>query len=83
MSGYTGNPDAESEQALIFNENGIHAARQLLEGPILTDCQNCGEVIPPARVEALRSNGMKCVYCTLCQDKCNVGPRIKMLDRIL
>lgn len=83
MSGYTGNPDAEAEQALIINENGIHASRMQLEGPVYTECQNCGDDIPEARVLALKRNGMKCMYCIGCQDKCNRAPKIKMLDRIL
>jgi len=85
MSGYTGNPDAESEHALIINENGIHAVRERMQGPILTECQECGNNIPEARVLAMRKNGMKCVMCVGCQEEDDKKPkaRIKMLDRIL
>jgi len=83
MSGYLGNPDAESEHALILAENGIDAARAMLAGPVLEDCQNCDEPIDPKRVAALRANGMKCMYCIICQSKFDAAPKIKMLDRIL
>lgn len=83
MSGYLGNPDAESEHALILAENGINAARSMLEGPVLEDCEECGEPINPKRVAALRANGMKCMYCIVCQAAFDKAPKIKMLDRIL
>lgn len=83
MSGYTGNPDAESEHALIINENGIHAAQQMLVGPVLTECQDCGDDIDPRRVNALKERGMKCMYCITCQPNHDTVGRVKMLDRIL
>lgn len=83
MSGYTGNPDAESEHALILAENGINAARSMIEGPVLEDCLDCGEEINPARVRALQAAGMRCLYCIRCQGKHDKPGGIKMLDRIL
>ena len=83
MSGYTGNPDAEAEHALILAENGINAARSMLQGPVLTECQSCAEPINPKRVHALQAAGMKCMYCIICQQKHDKAPRVKMLDRIL
>ena len=85
MPGYTGDPDAEATHALIINENGIHAIQQQLLGPILTECRQCGEDIPQARVQAMRINKMKCVMCITCQQVDDMRPkaRIKMLDRIL
>lgn len=83
MSGYLGNPDAEAEQAMIMAENGVHARRQLLIGPVLSDCDDCGEEINPLRVEALRQQGMKCMYCIVCQPKHDTPGRVRMLDRIL
>ena len=44
MSGYTGNPDAESEHALILSENGVNACRSVVEGPVLEECLDCGIV---------------------------------------
>lgn len=85
MSGYLGNPDAESEQALIFAENGVHAIRSEIEGPVLDECEDCGEGISLQRQQAMLRNGMKCLRCVPCQsvfDK-KPKPRIKMLDRIL
>lgn len=83
MSGYTGNPDAESEHALIINENGIHASSMMLVGPVLTECQDCGDEIDPRRVEALASRKMKCMYCITCQPAHDAVGKVKMLDRIL
>lgn len=83
MSGYTGNPDAESEHALILAENGINACQSMLEGPSLSECLDCGETINPKRVEALRISGMRCMYCITCQPKHDTPGGIKMLDRIL
>ncbi len=83
MSGYIGNPDAESEHALILAENGVAAARAMVEGPVLTECQDCGDEINPVRVAYMKKIGMRCMYCITCQPKHDVAPRIKMLDRIL
>lgn len=83
MSGYIGNPDAESEHALILAENGVHAAQQMLVGPVLTECHDCGEEIHPKRVEFARQQGMKCMYCISCQPKYDKVQSVKMLDRIL
>lgn len=83
MSGYTGNPDAESEQALIANENAIYASQMMLVGPVLEECLDCGEDINPLRVAAMRKNGMKCMFCLTCQPKHDTQGRVKMLDRIL
>lgn len=83
MSGYIGNPDAEAEHALILSENGINAARSMIEGPVLEDCLDCGEQINPMRVEAMHEIGMRCMYCIDCQPKHDRAGGIKMLDRIL
>lgn len=86
MSGYTGNPDAESEHALILPENAIDAARKAMQGSIRDFCldSDCLVAIPEARKDAARRSGMKCWYCIDCQSKYDTrGPRVKMLDRIL
>ena len=83
MSGYTGNPDAEAEHALILAENGVGAARSMVEGPILTECLDCGEEIDSRRVKAMRKIAMRCMYCITCQPKHDKAGGIKMLDRIL
>jgi hypothetical protein len=83
MSGYTGNPDAESEQALIFAENGVHASRMMLQGRVLFHCNECGAPIPEARRAYALKEEMKCEYCVPCQAYHDKAPRIKMLDRIL
>ena len=80
MSGYIGNPDAESEHALILSENGIHAARMMIPtGESSTHCLDCGEPIPYARRTAQRG----CKYCIDCQPLHDTHQRVKMLDRIL
>lgn len=79
MSGYAGNADLESEHALILAENAIRASQSMVAGPIMSDCQDCGQQINPMRVNALRKIGMRCLYCIQCQ----VRHGIKMLDRIL
>lgn len=83
MSGYTGNPDAESEHALIINENGIRRSQSMVEGPVLEECQDCGEDINPLRVAAMKKIGMRCMYCITCQPAHDKAHGIKMLDRIL
>jgi RNA polymerase-binding transcription factor DksA len=80
MSGYTGNPDAESEHALILSENGIAQARAMLpQGPSSVHCHDCGEEIPLQR--RLVQKG--CKYCIDCQTSHDKAPKVKMLDRIL
>jgi phage/conjugal plasmid C-4 type zinc finger TraR family protein len=80
MSGYLGNPDAESEHALILAENAIHAARSMIPtGESLTHCLDCGEPIPEARRVAQKG----CTYCIDCQPFHDHTPKVKMLDRIL
>jgi RNA polymerase-binding transcription factor DksA len=85
MSGYIGNPDAEAEQAQIINENGIHAARLALQGPVYLDCQDCGEEINRLRVAFMLEHKITCTRCTDCQQVVDLQPKpqIKMLDRIL
>lgn len=83
MSGYGGNPDLESEHALIINENGIAASQQMLVGRVLTECADCGEIIPVARINACIKNNMKCEYCIKCQDRNTMPVKIKMLTRML
>jgi RNA polymerase-binding transcription factor DksA len=85
MSGYTGNPDAESEHALILAENGIHAVRQLLQGDIVDICVDCEQNINPLRVQLMKRINMTCMRCVVCQQVHDKLPkqRIKMLDKIL
>lgn len=83
MSGYIGNPDAEAEHALILSENGIRRSQSMVEGPVLTECLDCGEDIAPARVEAMRKINMRCMYCIICQPNHDRAGGIRMLDRIL
>ena len=83
MSGYTGNPDAESEHALILAENGVEAVRTMLVGRVLSHCLDCGDSIPEARRQFATKLGHKCEYCVTCQSDHDSPPKIKMLDRIL
>lgn len=83
MSGYTGNPDAESEHALIINENGIRRSQSLVEGPVLEECLDCGDDINPLRVAAMKKIGMRCCYCISCQVHHDKPQSVRMLDRIL
>ena len=82
MSGY-GGPDDEAEHARILAENGIAAASSLINGPAFEDCQDCGEPIQKKRLDFMRSKGMRCMYCILCQPKYDAKPRVRMLDNIL
>lgn len=83
MSGYIGNPDAESEHALIFAENGVDAARSLLiSGKVNTHCDDCGEPIAEGRRQFFIQRNQRCLYCVDCQPVL-VAPRVRMLDRIL
>ncbi len=83
MSGYLGNPDAESEHALILAENGVAASQAMLVGRVLTHCLDCGDEIPPARRAFAHKLQHKCEYCVTCQEEHDKLPKIKMLDRIL
>jgi RNA polymerase-binding transcription factor DksA len=83
MSGYIGNPDAESEYALVLSENGIHASQLMLKGRILTHCNDCGDQIPALRIAYAMKANIKCEYCVRCQVHHDHQPRVRMLDRIL
>lgn len=84
MSGYIGNPDAESEHALILAENGVHAARQMLEaGTVEHFCLDCGEDIPEGRRTFFLQRGQKCHYCVTCAPKHVFQTKTKMLDWVL
>lgn len=83
MSGYLGNPDAEAEHALIMAENGIAAARLMLEGMVRETCLECNCKIPDRRVQAAKHNKMKCLYCIHCQDNHDKHPSIKMITKML
>lgn len=82
MSGYAG-PDDEALHALILAENGINASRSMIDGPVLEECLDCGDEINPARVQAMKKIGMRCMYCIKCQPKYDKPAGVKMLDRIL
>ena len=84
MSGYTGNPDAESEHAIIFAENALHAARRNLytSANSAAECEDCGEEIPEARRKAM-PGVYQCVRCRELFEKNTPKQKIKMLDRIL
>ena len=80
MSGYAGNPDLESEHALIMAENGIAAARSMLgSGHSLEYCLDCGEKIPEKRREVIAG----CKYCVVCQEEHDHLPQVKMLTKML
>lgn len=83
MSGYTGNPDAEAEHALILAENGIASSQQMLKGAVLVYCLDCGDEINPARRQAALALGHICKYCIVCQPSHDTATKVKMLDRIL
>jgi RNA polymerase-binding transcription factor DksA len=82
MSGYAG-VDDDALHALILAENGINAAKSMVDGPSLSECLDCGESITPKRIQALATIGMRCMYCIDCQPKHDKPGGIKMLDRIL
>lgn len=85
MSGYTGNPDAEAEQANILAENGIDFVRKEMAGPVYEQCEDCGNNIDPKRVAYMLSQKIRCTRCIGCQTIFDKMPkrRIRMLDRIL
>ena len=83
MSGYGGNPDLESEHALILAENGVAAAKSMLKGKVLVNCNDCGDPIPEARRQFAIKLNHKCEYCITCQPKHDKAPSVRMLDRIL
>lgn len=83
MSGFAGNPDLESEHALIMSENGVEASRAMLIGRVLTECLDCGNTINPKRVEYALKHNMKCEYCIDCQSNHDQVPITKMLTRML
>ena len=85
MSGYIGNPDAEAEHALILAENGINASQEMLQGQVLTHCNDCGDAIAEARRQFAIKLQHKCDRCIICQQKFELlpQPKIRMLDRIL
>lgn len=83
MSGFSGDPDAESKLAIQMSENGIEAHRQALQGRVLTECLDCGREINPKRVEFLRSKNMKCEYCIECQSKYDGIKLPQMLTKML
>lgn len=85
MSGYAGNPDLESEHAIVLAENGVHAAGIAINGAVLTHCVDCGEEIEAARRSAMIKHRMKCIRCFSCQEDQDSRPvrRIKMLTKML
>jgi RNA polymerase-binding transcription factor DksA len=85
MSGYLGNPDAESEHAMILSENGIQASREQLAGPVYEYCEDCDEQIPQARRMFAISAKMRCTRCVDCQELADKRPvpQIRMLTKML
>lgn len=83
-SGYIGNASDEAQELAMDHVNNlVHEARQYFDGRVLTECEDCGEEIPAARVEALKDVG--CTRCVKCQDAYDKLPkaRIRMLDHVL
>lgn len=87
--GFT-NSDAESEQALIFAENGVGAIQKQLAQqrarPSATFCKDvdCGDGDPAQIPEERRIAVPGVQYCVHCAPKHHKAPqKIKMLDRIL
>ncbi len=80
MSGYAG-ADAESEHALVLNENAIHVAQSMLPSGNFRFrfCNDCGEEIDARRRAAIRG----CLFCVTCAVRHERTPQIKMLDKIL
>lgn len=84
MTGYIGNAaDAAQELAQDHIDNLVHEARQYFDGRVLHECEDCGEEIPAARIEALKDVG--CTRCVHCQEEYDRKPkaRIRMLDHVL
>lgn len=83
MSGYGGNPDLESEHALILSENGIAASQTMLLGRVLEHCNDCGDRIAEPRRQFAIKLGHKCEYCIDCQPLHDKAQGVRMLDHIL
>lgn len=83
MAGYGDTPDAAADAARDHVDNLVHASRELLEGPVLGVCLDCGDPIPAARREAAAKIGIKCCYCINCQEDHDKAPSVKMLTHIL
>lgn len=84
MTGYVGNAgDVAQELAMDHVNNLVHEARQYFSGEFATECEDCGNPIPAARLEALKKNG--CTRCVGCQSTYDRQPRarIRMLDHVL
>jgi phage/conjugal plasmid C-4 type zinc finger TraR family protein len=84
MTGYVGNAgDVAQELAMDHVNNLVHEARQYFDGRVLHECEDCGEEIPAARVEAMKKYG--CTRCVKCQSEFDKLPkaRIRMLDHVL
>ena len=84
MTGYAGNAsDVAQELAMDHVNNLVHEARQYFDGRVLHECEDCGEEIPAARVEAMKKYG--CTRCVKCQSEFDKLPkaRIRMLDHVL
>lgn len=63
-----------AQQREMDEREAAIAARVRYEGVSLSECEECGDDIPPARQEAVKG----CRYCIACQvdaDKRNAGVR--------
>ena len=83
-SGYIGNAADEAQQiAQDHVDSLVHEARQYFSGYLLSECEDCGDEIPEARVQALRHVG--CTRCISCQEAFDKLPkrRTRMLDHVL
>jgi RNA polymerase-binding transcription factor DksA len=67
MSEYVDSVDLEVARLLANTEKGISELRNAIKGPVLTECESCGEDINPLRVEVMRKAGMRCTKCISCQ----------------
>lgn len=85
--GYLGNQDDVAQQAVGEHvENLVDAARRELgDGTVLEQCEECGEDINPKRIAFMRSKGMTCRRCIHCQEEYDRLPKatIRMLDHVL
>ncbi|QRE00497.1 hypothetical protein [Burkholderia phage BCSR129] len=65
-NGYTGSDSAnEAEANHIADSLALHASLRQVNSNTTGDCEDCGEPIPAARLEAIPN----ACYCVACQSK--------------